>query len=133
MKESLSRKWTGDGMALWGDNRNLFTDTDRPFGRFEQDLNEVLGDRLRASVNDSKLMYGALTNVDWFHADFPEDSVGYSFRAAGDVLAAIHKERDYLYWYCSSREGVVPDWVEEAMTTRGWRYELYDEELDEEL
>ena len=101
----------------------------RPFDsddRFERDVNEVLGDRLRADKEICKQMWSALANVSWFH-DESGDTAGYSFRAAGDLIAAIRGEGDYMDWYCSGPYSVVSDLIEYAMGLKGWRAETDEE------
>ena len=69
-------------------------------------------------------LWGALSNVSWFEVG-TDNEVGYSFRAAGDLVAAIRGEGDYLDWYCSGPAGEVPDWIEVPMEAAGWKYETY--------
>jgi hypothetical protein len=67
--------------------------------QFELTVDRVLGDRIRADGAYAIAMWSALANVEW-HG--PEDvSVSYSFRTAGDLVAWVREEGDYLDWYCA--------------------------------
>lgn len=62
-------------------------------------------------------LWSALTNIDWRKG---EDVAGYSFRAAGDVVAALAGYGNYCDWYCGSVDGVVSERVRRALAERGW-------------
>lgn len=89
--------------------------------RFEQDMNAVLGERMKASDDLCKRVWGSLANCDWTNID--GDTASYSFRAAGDLIAAIIERGDYLDWYCSAPYPNPDAEVEEAMAMRGWSCE----------
>lgn len=86
---------------------------------FEQAVNRALGARMRESEEMCRQMWSALANQDWRHTN--GDTAGYSFRAAGDLIAAVRGSGDYMDWYCSGPEGVVSAEIEEAMAVEGWR------------
>lgn len=88
--------------------------------RFERDVNEAIGDRVRASDEDARALWSALANVDWKHES--GDEAGYSFRAAGDLIAALRKSGDYMDWYCCGEYAQVAEWISEAMAARGWTH-----------
>ena len=88
---------------------------------FEMTVNRVLGDLIRTSDDWAEKMWGALANVDWTHVN--GDIASYSFRAAGDMIAAIRGKGNYMDWYCSSAEGVVDPVIAERMQLEGWSYE----------
>lgn len=89
---------------------------------FEQDLAELLGDRLRADLDFAYLVYGSLGNVEWQHK---EATYGCTFRSAGDLIAKIRDQGEsYLDFYCSSPEGVVDEEAAAALATRGWVAEI---------
>ena len=89
--------------------------------RFEMDLATALGSQMIASDDLCERVWGSLANVDWVHES--GDTAGYSFRAAGDLIAAIIGRGDYMDWYCSAPYGNADAEVEAAMLTRGWRPE----------
>lgn len=99
---------------------------------FEQALRRVLGARLRALAGLERAgwyqdetiggrLYSSLTNLEWQHDN--GDTASYSFRAAGDLIAALVGSGDYKDWYCSRREGVPDDEVVELM--EGWHVREY--------
>jgi len=63
-------------------------------------------------------IYGSITNMDWRHGN--GDTASYSFRAAGDLIASLVGEGDYMDWYCSWYEGQVDDIVAKGMAKQGW-------------
>jgi len=93
-----------------------------PHGAFEQTVERVLGDRVRSNIWVARALWCALANVDWTHPDHGE--VGYSFRAAGDLVAAIRKEGDYMDWYCCGRDGTVDEIISDALEPEGWTFEV---------
>jgi len=102
--------------GIWGQFRDLITEG--PHGAFELSLDLLLGERIRSSQDFSAATWGSLSNVAWRHPDHGE--ISYSFRAAGDLVAAIRREGDYMDWYCSSASGVVCPAMKEAMAQHGW-------------
>lgn len=107
-----------------------------PEDKFETVINMLFGERLRAEgrgpgwarsrlneVEGSKPMlgqriYGSLTNVGWKHTN--GDTAGYSFRATGDLLAAIVGQGEYMDWYCTWYDGRVDEEFAAAMLKEGW-------------
>ena len=90
--------------------------------RFERDFRDALLPMLRESEVYCQQAWSALANVEWHHGD--EEPAAYSFRAAGDLIAACLEAGNYLDWYCSGPAGVVADWIEEALQAKGWRPEV---------
>lgn len=89
---------------------------------FEVAVNRALGDRIRASEDMAEAMWSALANVDWEHES--GDTAVYSFRAAGDLIAAICGKGDYMDWYCSGPYATVSDEIGKAMAAEGWSYNI---------
>ncbi|WP_205619723.1 hypothetical protein [Acidocella sp. MX-AZ02] len=94
--------------------RPLNTDDD-----FEMAVSAVLGDQMRRDKTLCVEVWSALSNVDW--CNDVGDTASYSFRAAGDMIAAIIGRGDYMDWYCSGPYGVVSERVEAALAQQGWR------------
>ena len=85
---------------------------------FEMTLDSAFGDRIRQDDEFCERLWGSLSNVDWYHEN--GDTAGYSFRAAGDLIAAIRGSGNYMDWYCSSPYGTIDHEVEEVLSQYGW-------------
>jgi len=86
-------------------------------------LNSVLGDRIREDDDLACDVWAALANIEWIGPD--GRAWGYSFRAAGDAIAAIRNETGdmpYMRWYCSAVDGIVTDEISDAMLSVGWKW-----------
>jgi hypothetical protein len=100
-----------------------------PSDLFKVALDRALGDKMRAEgvVRDghftnqciSARVWGSLANAEWIHEN--GDTASYSFRAAGDMIAAIIGEGDYIDWCCSQEYELADPEVVEAMAKEGWR------------
>lgn len=101
------------GMGGIAGGRNM-----NPDDAFEIAVNAALGNRIRSDEELCRQMWSALANVSWKHAN--GDTASYSFRAAGDMIAALRGEGEYMDWYCSGPEAVVSDEIREAMAAQGW-------------
>ena len=91
---------------------------------FAQALNRALGDQMRCPIYGEIVcaqVWSALANMDWRHEN--GDTAGYSFRAAGDLIASIKGEGIYMDWYCSGPYAMVAGYIEDAMAKEGWRPE----------
>jgi hypothetical protein len=89
---------------------------------FEMALNRVYGDRIRANDVAACDVWCALANVDWKHEN--GDTASYSFRAAGDLVAAIRAKGMYMDWYCCGDYPRMTSEFAEAMAKQGWTYEM---------
>lgn len=85
---------------------------------FEMTIARLFGEKMREDNLLCRDIWSALANVDWAHEN--GDTAGYSFRAAGDLIAAIRGSGDYIDWYCQSPSGIVAGYIEEVMAAEGW-------------
>lgn len=91
---------------------------------FEMAVEVTLGELIRESDELAKQMWSALANVDWTHEN--GDTASYSFRAAGDLIAAIRGGGNYIDWYCSGPYAQVTDEIETAMAAVGWSWKVLE-------
>lgn len=85
---------------------------------FEMVVERQLGNLIRDNVIIAEKMWCALANILWKH--YKGDTASYSFRAAGDLVAAIRRSGDYMDWYCCGEAAVVSDTVKNALAAEGW-------------
>ena len=86
---------------------------------FEMAVTRAFGARMSHDDELCRAIWGSLANVEWTRRS-DGAAVGYSFRAAGDLIAAIRGSGDYMEWYCSGPYGVINFDFAEAMTKQGW-------------
>lgn len=85
---------------------------------FEAAVERQLGEAIRADQSVGVALWSALANQGWGNA--AGDTASYSFRAAGDLIAAVAGEGDYLDYYCAGPYAVVSDQIAEALAREGW-------------
>lgn len=90
------------------------------FEAFEQALERAMGPDIRKQTVVAEQVWSALANIVWRHGNKHE--VSYSFRDAGDLIAEIRGEGDYLDWYCCAEAGTVSKLVSQAMEKEGWAW-----------
>lgn len=85
---------------------------------FEMAVARQLGAAMREDRRVGVEVWSALANMDWAHEN--GDTASYSFRAAGDLVAAVVGAGDYLDWYCSGPYATVSARVATALAREGW-------------
>jgi hypothetical protein len=95
-----------------------------PEDLFEETISRIFGNRIKSDPEFCANMWSALANVDWTHSN--GDTAGYSFRAAGDLIASIRGEGDYMDWYCSGPYATVSREIECGMLAEGWTPETLE-------
>jgi hypothetical protein len=88
------------------------------YDAFEHAVNAALGDAMRADKELCCDVWGALSNTSWTHVN--GDTASYSFRAAGDLVAAVSGKGDYMTWYCCGPYGTISERIAAAMEKHGW-------------
>lgn len=109
----MSRSFGGLGGSM-----ELIPLDDLRYDLFVMAVNRALGDKIRADDATASAMWSALANQDWTHEN--GDTAGYSFRAAGDLIASIRGSGNYIDWYCSGPYAEVRDDIREALAKEGW-------------
>jgi len=119
-------------MSINDDNEHLreyrekFSDRIKFWQKFDDDWRELFTKKVRDNVDFGTELWAALGNVTWYHNDDTNNNeCGYSsFRAAGAFISSMLCYGDYIDWYSSTKPGVVSDEIANAMTAKGWRYEI---------
>jgi len=94
----------------------------QPYKQFEAAVDRLLGDRIRSDGACGVDLWSALADIEWHGPDGAV--VSYSFRRAGDLVAWVREEGDYIEWYCSGGPGLVAAWISDALATEGWSWTL---------
>lgn len=89
---------------------------------FEYAVDHAIGPRVRADGAAAVDLWCALANVEWIDTNGHVASFG--LRAAGEFVAWVREEGDYLDWYCSGEPGKVPQWLEKALEQEGWHWRI---------
>jgi hypothetical protein len=88
--------------------------------RFEELLDEALGENIRGNDVREVELWSALAGMVW---QGPQtEQVRYSMRSAGEVVAQIRKEGEYTDWYMSGPSGEVAGWIAAALARHGWTW-----------
>lgn len=85
---------------------------------FEILIKTLFGDQIKDDDSFASEIWSALTNVMWVNTN--GDVARYSFRAAGDLVAAVRGSGDYMDWYCSGPSGVVSDAIRDSLARHNW-------------
>lgn len=85
---------------------------------FEVAINETLGYLMRSDDDLCKEVWCALANTGWRNLE--GDDALYSYRAAGDLVAAIKGTGMYTDWYCCGIPKTISERVEIALNSVGW-------------
>jgi hypothetical protein len=88
---------------------------------FEMAVSRALGEQMKTDEMLCQEVWSALANCSWEHQN--GDTASYTWRAAGDLIAAVIGRGDYMDWYMSGPDGEVSDRVAEAMEKEGWKAE----------
>jgi len=99
--------------AYGGDERAM--NVDAPFAMA---IEHAFGAHIRESDEAACEMWCALANVEWTHSN--GETAGYSFREAGDLVATIRRNGNYMDWYCCDTDAVVSDAIRTKMKMMGW-------------
>ncbi len=91
-----------------------------PGCEIETVLAALFGGWIRESAANAELLWASLTNTVWVAPSGDENLI--SFRCAGDIIAAIRDEGDYMNWYCCARAGDVDQFIAAEMAKLGWSF-----------
>jgi hypothetical protein len=122
-------------------HKNKFSDPASRENNLEYDLltTDWILEKVRTSEVYSQSLYAAFCNNSFQKLDvisiLKEDTVGFSWRYAGGVVADMRQEGDYINWYCSGMshnydpsdskntsipEGCVTEEIRTDLKTLGW-------------
>lgn len=105
---------TFGGLGGFPGGRALDTDD-----HFEMAVYRSMGDAMKDDESLCREVWSALANMEWVHEN--GDSAAYTFRAAGDLIAAVIGRGDYMQWYCSGPYAEVSERVATALAAEGWK------------
>ena len=140
MTEQQAQDWLLDLERRRQQEREMIMDRGLPTHSMELDmmLTPWLIERVKTSQRYAQNLYAAMCNRSWQeHAVWPilqGETWSCSWRYAGEIVARLRGEGDYMDWYCSgirdaedhAREGTVPEGVitpeiEKDLAALGWR------------
>jgi len=83
-------------------------EVERAYTLFEEVITDHFGERMKTDDDLCSRIWSSLANVDWYYVKGEKPvTVGYSFRAAGSMIAGIRGFGDYMDWYCSGPDADV--------------------------
>ncbi|WP_156351318.1 hypothetical protein [Sphingomonas sp. Leaf25] len=94
----------------------------RPTKAFEAALDRLFGERVRDDGAFGVDLWCALAGVDWRNQH--GETICYSHRGAGDVVAWVREDGDYLDWYASGEAGEVADRISDPLADAGWPWSI---------
>jgi hypothetical protein len=86
---------------------------------FAQAYHRAIGKEVASDKEIARDAWSALANVEWVHDN--GDTASYSFRLAGDLVASMRGEGNYMDWYCYGPITDVSDFIRTAMAEQGWK------------
>ena len=96
-------------------------EVERAYTLFEEVIAGHFGERMKTDDDLCSRIWSSLANVDWYYVKGEKKfSVGYSFRAAGGLIARIRELGDYMDWYCSGPYSTVDDEFRRLMKKNGF-------------
>ncbi|WCT75870.1 hypothetical protein PQ455_20830 (plasmid) [Sphingomonas naphthae] len=96
----------------------------RPAKQFEATIDRLFGEQVRADGAFGVDLWCALAGVEWRNGQ--AETVCYSHRCAGEVIAWVREDGGYLEWYASGEAGEVADWIGDALRDAGWSWSIPD-------
>mgnify|MGYP006289681555 FL=1 len=96
-------------------------EVERAYTLFEEVITDHFGERMKTDDDLCSRIWSSLANVDWYYVKGEKTvSVGYSFRAAGSMIAGIRGFGDYMDWYCSGPDADVAPEFRRLMKKNGF-------------
>jgi hypothetical protein len=140
MTEQQAQDWLLELERRRQHRRQAIQDRGLPTHDMELDmmLTPWLIERVKTSQRYAQNLYAAMCNRSWQeHAVWPilqDETWSCSWRYAGDIVARLRGEGDYIDWYCSGirdaedharegtvTEGVITPEIEKDLAALGWR------------
>jgi hypothetical protein len=91
------------------------------YDHFEDIISKYLGERMKTDAALCSRIWSSLANVNWYFIKSSQLIVcGYSFRAAGGMIADIRQQGDYMDWYCSGPYQTVDEEFRKIMKKEGF-------------
>lgn len=89
---------------------------------FKSVIKKYFGERMKTDDDLCTRIWCSLANIDWYYIrNLPECyMITYSFRAAGQLIADIREEGNYMDWYCSGPDGTLDHEFHTIMRKEGF-------------